>query len=215
MSALADVGGAASPASLGGPRRQLALRALDEAFLLADASRFPRTRAAFTERFLAGKVRLPAALAELSRLAQEIGVELDRTRAALRALSGQPGAPRASLDDVRTQLAHLVPAGLFARVPRERLAHVPRYLKAIQVRLDRLPNGPQKDQAKAAQVLPFWNDWLRQREGGATPRIAEEDLEAFRWLIEEYRVSVFAPELRAVVPVSPQRLTEQWKAMVG
>jgi ATP-dependent helicase HrpA len=197
------------------PRKQIALRALDDAFLLDDAGSFPRTRAAFMQRLDAGKRRLPEMLSELGRLAQEIGVELDRTRAALKALDGKPGAPRASLEDMRTQVSHLVPPGIFTgRVPRERLSHLPRYLKAIQLRLSRLPNGPQKDQTKAAQVLPFWNDWLQHREGLRARGVPGEDLEAFRWLIEEYRVSVFAPELKAAVPVSPQRLSDQWKALV-
>ena len=43
--------------------------------------------------------------------------------------------------------------------------------------------------------------------------MSEEDLEAFRWLVEELRVSVFAPELKAAVPVSPQPLSEMWKAL--
>ncbi len=138
---------------------------LDDAFLLDDPGAFPRTRAAFSQRLDAGKRRLPTALADLGRVAQEIGAELDKTRAALRALDGKPGAPRASLEDVRSQLAHLVPPGLFEHTSHERLAHLPRYLRAVQLRLTRLPNGPQKDQAKAALVLPFWNDWLQHREG--------------------------------------------------
>jgi len=208
MSALADAVGSA-------PRKQLTLRALDEAFALADPAAYPRTRAAFTERLEAGKKRLPATLAELGRLAVEIAAELDRARAALKALAGKPGAPKTSLDDVRTQLTHLVPHGLFADAPRDRLGHLPRYLKAVQLRLTRLPNGPQKDQTKAAQVLPFWNDWLQHREGLRLKGVPAEELETFHWLIEEYRVSVFAPELRAAVTVSPQRLAEQWKLMVG
>ena len=206
MSALTDTTGA--------PRRKLALRALDEAFLLGGTA-FPRTRAAFTERLEAGRRRLPVVIKELGALAQEIGAELDKTRSILRALAGKPGAPRAALDDVHTQLAHLAPSDLLSREPRERLAHLPRYLRAIQVRLDRLPNGPQKDQAKAAQVLPFWNDWLKHHEGLRARGAPAEDLEAFRWLVEEYRVSIFAPELRAAVPVSTQRLAEQWKALAG
>jgi ATP-dependent helicase HrpA len=197
------------------PRRQLVLRALDEAFLLDVPASFPRTRKAFIERLETGRRKLPGALANLGKLAQEITAELDRARADLRALAGKPGAPKAALDDVRTQLAHLVPPGLFASAPRERLVHLPRFLRAIRVRLERLPNGPQKDQAKAAQVLPFWNDWLAHHEGLRARGIPAEEVEAFRWLVEEYRVSIFAPEVRAAVPVSPQRLLEQWKALVG
>src|SRR4029079_6141426 len=119
------------------------------------------------------------------------------TRGALRTLTGKPGAPRAALDDMRMQLTYLAPPGLLLRAPRERLAHLPRYLRAIQIRLERLPNGPQKDQAKAEQVLPFWNDCLLQHESLRARGVPAEDLEALRWLVEEYRVSIFAPELRA------------------
>jgi ATP-dependent helicase HrpA len=45
--------------------------------------------------------------------------------------------------------------------------------------------------------------------------VPTEDLESFRWLLEEYRVSLFAPEVRTSVAVSAQRLTEQWKALLG
>ncbi len=197
------------------PRRRLALRALDEAFDLVAPSELPRTRAAFVERLEAGKRGLPQAIAELGGIAREIGAELDRAIAALRSLVGRPGAPRAALDDVRGQLAHLVTPGLLARAPRDRMAQVPRYLRAVRVRLERLPNGPQKDQSKADQVAPFWSDWLTYREGLRARGVAEEDLDAFHWLVEEYRVSVFAPEIRAAVPVSGPRLTEHWRALTG
>ena len=128
-------------------------------------------------------------------------------------IEGKPGAPRAALDDMRLQLAYLVPPGLFEYAPKPRLAHLPRYLRAVRVRLERLPNGPQKDQAKAALVSPFWSDWLARRESLLARGVPPEELEAFRWLVEEYRVAVFAPELRAAVPVSPQRLAEEWKRL--
>ncbi len=208
MSSLADARGAPPP------RRQLAVRALDEAFGLDDPASFPRTRAAFAARHGDGRLRLPAALAEIGRLALEIVPALDKTRAMLRGLTGKPGAAKASLDDVRTQLEHLAPADLFLAFSRARLAHVPRYLRAIQVRLERLPNGPQKDLAKAEQVTPFWRTFLAEHATLLARGVPAEDLDAFRWLLEEYRVSVFAPELRAAVPVSPQRLTDAWRALL-
>jgi ATP-dependent helicase HrpA len=193
-----------------GLRRQLSLRALDEAFILHDPAFFPRTGAAFSERLEAGRRRLKAVLSQLFRLAQEIGVELDRVEAALRGALVKPGAPKTALDDIRTQLAYLLPAGLFRSAPLERLAHFPRYLRAIQIRLDRLPNGPQKDQAKAEQVVPLWNEYRKHREGLSARGTPAEDLDALRWLFEELRVSLFAPELKTAVPISRQRLAEQW-----
>ena len=123
--------------------------------------------------------------------------------------------PPPTFDDVRTQVDFLLPVGLFSRAPVDRLAHLPRYLRAAQIRLERLPNGPQKDQSKAAQVLPFWQDYLKHQQGLRDKGVPAEELESFRWLIEELRVSLFAPELKAAVPVSPQRLTEQWKRLLG
>jgi ATP-dependent helicase HrpA len=208
MSSLADAKSATAP------RRQLALRALDEAFGLEDPATFPRTRAAFAKRLDDGRLRLPAALAEIGRLSLEIVPALDKTRAMLRGLTGKPGAPKVSLDDVRTQLDHLTPPDLFLATSRARLAHLPRYLRAIQVRLERLPNGPQKDLAKGEQVTPFWRTFLDEHAALRARGVPAEELDAFRWLLEEYRVSVFAPELRAAVPVSPQRLSDAWRALL-
>jgi ATP-dependent helicase HrpA len=64
-------------------------------------------------------------------------------------------------------------------------------------------------------VLPFWNDWLAHGDRLRARGVAADDLEAFRWLIEELRVSLFAPELKAAVTVSPQRLAEHWAALRG
>jgi ATP-dependent helicase HrpA len=194
-------------------RKRLAERALDEALFGSEPEGPPRDQAAFAAQVERGRRRLPAIIAELSKHAEEIAQEATQVRATLRAMNGKPGVPRASVDDIERQLAHLLGPGLW-RLKAERLAQLPRYLRAIRVRLDRLPNGPQKDQGKAAQVLPLWSDYLAKREALRARGVAEEELEAFRWLIEEYRVSIFAPEVRAAVTVSSQRLTEQWRLLV-
>jgi len=194
-------------------RRQIVMRAFDDVFGLSDPSRFPRNRKDFLACLDAGKVELPASIARLGRLAQEIGAEFSRADQALRSLSGKPGAPRASLGEIRVQLDHLVPPNMFLRERASRLAHVPRYLRAIQIRLERMPNGPQKDQSKAEQVLPFWKNYLDNHEGLRARGVPAEDLETFRWLVEELRVSLFAPELKTAVTVSTQRLSEFWRVL--
>ena len=98
-------------------------------------------------------------------------------------------------------------------MPLDRLDHLLRYLKAIQVRLERLALDPQKDASKAAPVAPLWQKFRAayaeaRRRGGAL-----EDLEEFGWLLEELRVQAFAPELRTAVPVSAPRLQELWASM--
>ncbi|HRI63019.1 MAG TPA: ATP-dependent RNA helicase HrpA [Polyangium sp.] len=194
-------------------RTQIALRAFDEAFGLTNPSDFPRTRKDYLARLDTGKIELGNRLTVLSKLAEEIGAELNRVEQTLRSLTGKPGAPRTALSEIRVQVDHLTAPGFLARERIERLVHIPRYLRAVLVRLERMPNGPQKDQSKADQVVPLWNALREQREKLLARGVPAEDVETFRWLLEELRVSLFAPELKAAVPVSPQKIAEMWKSL--
>ena len=105
---------------------------------------------------------------------------------------------------------------LFARgfvvdVPAAQLAHYPRYLKAIALRLDKLKSDPARDGQRQQEATALQTPWLRElaaRKGVHDPR-----LEEFRWLLEELRVSLFAQELRTAVPVSTKRLQKAWDAL--
>jgi len=94
-------------------------------------------------------------------------------------------------------LARLVPADLLTRTPHAQLLHLPRYLKAVQVRAERAILTPAKD-AQRAELIADFNGWEKE--------VSEANHEAFRWLLEEYRVSVFAQELGTAQPVSVKRL---------
>ncbi len=194
------------------PARQLAMRALDEAFALTDV---PRTRAAFAERLASGRARLTAALAEVAPIATVIAAELDKVRAALKPLLARPGYTRVAADEIQAQLRHLVPADLLRRTPTARLVHIVRYLKAVLVRVQRLSHDPLKDQQKAAQVAPFWQRYQQQREVLRARGETSNELEEFGWQLEEFRVQTFAPELKTAVSVSAQRLQELWTRVAG
>ncbi|MGO4702239.1 ATP-dependent RNA helicase HrpA [Dyella sp. 2RAB6] len=112
------------------------------------------------------------------------------------------GFARASYDDLREQLAHLLEPGFLRELPNARLAHFPRYLKAMRLRAERLRQDPAKDQQRMLQVLPYWRQYLKHRAAGAAPAALAE----LRWLIEEWRVSLFAQELKTAEPVSAKRL---------
>jgi ATP-dependent helicase HrpA len=143
-------------------------------------------------------------------LEAEFGAGLDKVRLALKALAGKPGVPRAVVDDIQSQLAHLAPPELMRATPAARLGHIVRYLKAIQVRLSRQANDPQKDQQKAAQVAPFWQGYLTRRDELQARGRSLDELDELGWLIEELRVQTFAPELKTAVPISPARLQDLW-----
>ncbi|WP_445144445.1 ATP-dependent RNA helicase HrpA [Dyella sp. Tek66A03] len=110
------------------------------------------------------------------------------------------GFARASYDDLREQLDGLLIPGFLRDLPTARLAHYPRYLKAMRLRAERLRQDPAKDQQRLLQVLPFWREYLKHRAAGS------DGLDELRWLIEEWRVSLFAQELKTAEPVSAKRL---------
>jgi ATP-dependent helicase HrpA len=119
------------------------------------------------------------------------------------------GFARASYDDLREQLDGLLAPGMLRELSTARLAHLPRYLKAMRLRAERLRQDPAKDQQRMLQVLPYWRDYLRHRAAGRS----SDELAELRWLIEEWRVSLFAQELKTAEPVSAKRLARALEAL--
>jgi ATP-dependent helicase HrpA len=106
--------------------------------------------------------------------------------------------------DVRAQLEWLLHKRFIADTPYERLQHVPRYLKAISLRIEKLRGNPARDAQCMAQMQPLTQAWqkLRQaQQGNSDPRVDE-----FAWMLQELRVSLFAQELKTPVIVSVKRL---------
>ena len=112
-------------------------------------------------------------------------------------------------DEIETQLAWLVFPGFAKAVPLERLRHYPRYMRAVAVRIDRARSNASGDRTKAARVAPFWERY-RGAVAAKDPGIDREKLAEYRWMVEEFRVSIFAPEVRAAIPVSEKRLDAKW-----
>jgi ATP-dependent helicase HrpA len=119
------------------------------------------------------------------------------------------GFARASYDDLREQCDALLTPGFLRELPPARLAHYPRYLKAMRLRAERLRQDPAKDQQRLLQVIPYWREYLKHRAAGTSAA----DLAELRWLIEEWRVSLFAQELKTAEPVSAKRLAKALAAL--
>jgi ATP-dependent helicase HrpA len=114
------------------------------------------------------------------------------------------GFARASYDDLHEQAEALLAPGFLRELPAARLVHYPRYLRAMRLRGERLRQDPAKDQQRMLQVMPYWRAYLQHRAAGADA----VDLSELRWLIEEWRVSLFAQELKTAEPVSAKRLAK-------
>jgi ATP-dependent helicase HrpA len=185
-------------------REQILEVALDRAFLLDP---LPATAADFQQRLDEGRGRLTLIANEVARLAATI---LADHAAAARKIKDTRIQPETTADALQ-QLQRLVPKRFLAATPWPRLQHLPRYLKAIVLRLEKLRADPARDAARMAEVRPqeqrYWR-LVADRKGAV-----DERMEDFRWLLEELRVSFFAQELRTPQPVSVKRLDKVWSQL--
>lgn len=121
-----------------------------------------------------------------------------------------------AFNDARTQLRSLLAEGFMQQVPWPWLQHFPRYIAGIDYRLQRLTVGNVSvDQERLEAVAEYWSRYEQQQEKTRLENRIDPELEAFRWLIEEYRISLFAQPLGTSVKVSPQRLDKQWSLVHG
>lgn len=166
----------------------------------------PQTRQAFEQLVEQARPRLTLLGQELARSLLQV---LDEYGNAQRKIHNvQSGAReaevRAALEDCREQLDALICNGFIAQTPAVQFPHLPRYLKAIVMRLERIRADPGRDTEKRNQVAQLqagYQRLLRTRRGQL-----DQELVNFRWLIEELRVSLFAQSLRTPTPVSVKRL---------
>ncbi|MBL0389618.1 ATP-dependent RNA helicase HrpA [Ramlibacter monticola] len=187
-------------------RDQVIEVALDRAFL---QDPLPATAVDFQRRLDEGRGRLTLIANEVARLAATILVEHAAAARKIKDTKIQPDAT----GDAAQQLQRLVPRRFLATTPWVRLQHLPRYLKAIVLRLDKLRADPARDASRLAELKPLEQRYWRlvaERKG-----VTDERMEDFRWLLEELRVSFFAQELRTPQPVSVKRLQKAWDQLNG
>jgi ATP-dependent helicase HrpA len=185
-------------------REQVIGLAIDRAFL---ADPLPTDAATFRHRIDEGRVRLTLIANEIARSASAVLVD---HAAAVRKLKDSR-ASRELSDDIEAQLARLVSKRFLQTTPWAQLAHLPRYLKGVVMRLEKWRADPARDAARLVELRPIEQRYLRavaERKGARDVR-----LEEFRWLLEELRISLFAQELRTPQPVSVKRLDKAWAQM--
>jgi ATP-dependent helicase HrpA len=182
-------------------REQIVEVALDKAFLQEP---LPTDDAGFKARIEEGRPRLNLIAQEVARLAGTILAEY--AAAARKLKDARP--PKEVAEDIGAQLQRLVPKRFLLSAPYAQLQHTPRYLKAVQLRLDKLRADPTRDAQRLAELRPLEQRYLRRLsdlKGAHDARLDE-----YRWLLEELRVSFFAQELRTPQPVSVKRLDKAW-----
>ena len=187
-------------------RDQIIGVALDRAFL---GDPLPTDALSFKKRIEEGRSRLNLIAQEVARAVHAVLQELSN---ATRKLKDSRPAKDVS-DDISAQLQRLVPKRFALDTPWAQLQHLPRYLKAITARLDKLRADAARDTKLMGEVRPLEQRYTRRL--AELKGVRDARLEDFRWQLEELRVSLFAQELRTPQPVSVKRLDKVWTQIVS
>jgi ATP-dependent helicase HrpA len=167
----------------------------------------PKNAAEFNQRKDEGKARLNLLVNEIARLAGQILAEYYTLPKKLQGIKAHAQAAA----DMQSQLEALVGKRFIADTDYANLMHYPRYLKAMNVRLEKLRADPTRDARLMAEWAQAAQPWQRaQKQSGRNP---DPKMVEYRWLLEELRVSLFAQELRTPMPVSVKRLQKVWESM--
>jgi ATP-dependent helicase HrpA len=169
----------------------------------------PKTAAEFEKRKDEGKSRLSLLANEIARLAAQILAEY---HALPKKLQGAKAYPQA-VSDIQAQLQALVTKRFIVENDHAQLAHFPRYLKAINVRIEKLRADPARDARLMNEWVQAALPWQRAQKDRNSGQTGDPKMTGFRWLLEELRVSLFAQELRTPMPVSVKRLQKVWESM--
>ena len=152
----------------------------------------------------------PAPVAAPLRSLSELQLRLPAARpASVAAKSHTAGQGSALAGALQAELDLLAPARFLETVPFERLPHLPRYLKALAIRAERASLNPLKDQERARQLVPYREALRRLASAPEHSEAVRRLIEEYRWMIEEFKVSVFAQELGTAFPISAKRLDQQ------
>ncbi|MEY5002880.1 MAG: ATP-dependent helicase, partial [Pseudomonadota bacterium] len=165
----------------------------------------PLNQGEFNKRRDEGKARLNLLVNEIARLVGQVLSEYHSLPKKLQGIKIHTGAHA----DISAQLQMLVHKRFVSDTDHTQLAHFPRYLKAIQVRIDKLRSDPARDIRLMADWQQAAAPWQRAAKAGQR----DAKMEDYRWLLEELRVSLYAQELRTPMPVSVKRLQKVWESM--
>ncbi len=187
-------------------REDLVAAITDRAYLADDP--LPRDKAAFEGALARGGANLMTVANDVCGLVADVLAAHHRVRKTL----GKeiPLSWFEAVADIKDQLDHLVYPGFVQQTPEAWLVHLPRYLKAVEVRLEKLRQAPDKDRQRRAPIADLWSRYKAQlaKDQALNPALVQ-----FRWMLEELRVSQFAQELKTAMPVSAKRLEAQWAAV--
>jgi len=149
-------------------------------------------------------------VADATRVWESLQPALERWSSLRKRLSRNIGLDWVqAVEDIQDQLAHLVHVGFISHAPEpaQHARHLQRYLAALEQRVDKLAQeGAATDRQRMRQIAPYWQAYKQRAERAAARGEAPPALTTLRWMVEEYRVQVFAQPLGTAIKVSAKRL---------
>jgi len=171
-----------------------------------------RDRNAFQQCFDAGREKLHAIYSETVSRVGELLASYQRIRKQLAGLNNLNLL--SSVQDMQQQLDELVYQGFLEEVPAAQLNEYPRYLRAIEKRLDKLASGSQtRDQQGMREMAGLLERWRLRDKAAREKGLVDVRLQQIRWQLEELRISLFAQEVKTLYPVSVKRIDKLWKEL--
>lgn len=178
--------------------------AVDAAYLDENITTEITTSNDFTNCLINGRTKIGSQIRALANLTARISEVYQRL---LR-------LPNRSV--VEQQLKHLIYKGFIIETPNHWLTRFPIYLEAIEQRLTKLRAAPDKDKKLEQELKIYWERCLQPLENpkAHAKTLLNPEWINFRWMVEEFRISLFAQSLRTSLPISAKRLNSQWEAFL-
>jgi ATP-dependent helicase HrpA len=169
-----------------------------------------KSAAEFEQRLQQGRSRLHAKAEQWSRLLTTI---LDEYRAIKKQMKNPAMMQLDMVNDMQQQLNHLFPKRFITDIEKQWLQQYPRYLAGINKRFEKSRTDITRDRQLRLEFSKLWDEYLKRSESLKQQHIVSEQLDRYRWMPEEYRVSLFAQELKTRFPVSEKRLKKYWNEL--
>jgi ATP-dependent helicase HrpA len=174
-----------------------------------EREKIPRSAAAFQELQSNATERIGVATQDVAKWLPKFTASLHQV---LLRIDELPTRFAVSKHDMQFQFDQLFADGFMTNTPWQWLQQFPRYLDGVLYRIEKLTETDQAKETRHIELVNrFWQQYTEALHYQQTQAIIDPELTQFRWMIEEYRVSLFAQPLGTAIKVSDTRLEKQLK----
>jgi len=179
-------------------------KSIDDVFLYSTI----KTKEEFELRIEKGKSQLHDKSLEWSKLMTDI---LDNYRTIKKIMRNPSLSQLDTVADIQQQIKVLFPKDFITNIDQQWLQQYPRYLSGIKKRFDKSHENAARDRRFRIEFSKLWDEYIKRYQSLVNQHIDSEQLNHYRWMLEEYRVSLFAQELKTIFPISEKRLKSYWR----